>query len=100
MKKNDKWRWEMAGLDIMCVVMTISSGVSQFLESRNWVFICWVVIVLCLEVRIWLTQDVLRREKDASETWRVLYQKTSNQLLDLAWENEQMREKHTGEDAE
>lgn len=87
----------MAGLDIMCVVLTIASGVSQFLKSRNWTFICWIVIVLCLEVRIWLTQDALRREKDASETWRVLYQKTSNQVLDLAWENEQMRKR---EDAE
>ena len=100
MKKNDKRRWEMAGLDIMCVVLTISSGVSQFLKSQNWIFICWVVIVLCMEVRIWLTQDALRREKDASETWRVLYQKTSNQMLDLAWENEQMRAKNTGEEGE
>lgn len=98
MKRNDN-RWQaMAGLDIMCVVLTISSGVSQFLKSQNWVFICWVVIVLCLEVRIRLTQDALRREKDMSETWRVLYEKASNQVLDLEWENEQMRVKHTGED--
>ena len=99
MKKNDKRRMAMAWMDITCVVLTIVSGISHFLESRNWAWICWVVIVLCLEVRIWLTQDALRREKDASETWRVLYQKASNQVLDLAWENEKMREKHTGEDA-
>lgn len=73
MKKNDKRRWEMAGLDIMCVVLTISSGVSQFLKSQNWVFICWVVIVMCLEVRIWLTQDALRRcRRKCGKCWNGL----------------------------
>lgn len=97
MKKNDKRRMAMAWMDITCVVLTIVSGISHFLESGNWEWICWLVIVLCLEVRIWLTQDALRRTEAEAETWRVLYQKTSNQVLDLAWENERMRVKHTGE---
>lgn len=101
MKKNDKRRRAMAGLDIMCVVLTISSGVSQFLESQNWVFICWVVIVLCLEVRIWLTQDALRREKEKAETYFKLYNQASMDLMDLAWENDCLRNhKAFREDAE
>ena len=91
----------MAGLDIMCVVLTISSGVSQFLESQNWVFICWVVIVLCLEVRIWLTQDALRREREKAETYFKLYNRASMDLMDLAWENDCLRNhKAVREDAE
>lgn len=101
MKKNDKRRRAMAWLDIMCVVLTISSGVSQFLENRNWVFICWVVIVLCLEVRIWLTQDALRREREKAETYFKLYNRASMDLMDLAWENDCLRNhKAVREDAE
>lgn len=98
MKKPEKKRRVLAWMDIAAAVIATTAGVSHFLESRDWVWICWVVIVLCLELRLWVVQDALRREEAMSETWRVLYQKASNQVLDLAWENEQMRVKHSGED--
>lgn len=97
MKKNDKRRRVLAGLEIVGVALTIAAGTVNFAGTRDWKWICWIVIVLCLELRIWLAQDALRRKEDEAETWRVLYNKANTQMLDLAWENENLRKREDGE---
>lgn len=98
MKDKRKKQKILAVMDAVAAALAIVDGSMNFEMSGDWKWICWVVIVACLYVRMWIVQGALRQEKDMSETWRVLYQKASNQVLDLAWENEQMRVKHTGED--
>lgn len=98
MKDKQKKQKILETLDCVVAAMTIAVGIMNFTVSGDWKWICWVALVTVLYVRVWMTQDALRREKDMSEIWRVLYQEKSNQVLDLAWENEQMRVKHTGED--
>ena len=100
MKDKRKKQKVLDTMDCLVAAMTIAVGIMNFTMSGDWKWICWVVIVACLYVRMWIVQGALRRAEDMAETWRVLYQKTSNQVLDLAWENEQMREKQTGEDEE
>lgn len=97
MKNKQKKQKVLAVLDAVAVAIVIADGSVNFAETGNWKWICWVVIVILLYLRVWMTQDALRRTEAEAETWRVLYQKTSNQVLDLAWENERMRVKHTGE---
>lgn len=98
MKDKRKKQKILETLDCVAAAMTIAVGIMNFTMSGDWKWICWVVIVACLYVRMWIEQGALRRTAAEAETWRVLYQKASNQVLDLAWENEQMRVKHTGED--
>lgn len=92
MKKPEKKRRVLAWMDIAAAVIATTAGVSHFLESRDWKWICWMVIVLYLGLRAWLTLDALRRKEDEVETWRVLYQKEANKFLDLAWKTAQSRE--------
>lgn len=98
MKDKQKKQKILETLDCVVAAMTIADGIMNFETAGDWKWICWVVIVACMYVRIWIVQEALRRTKAEAETWWVLYQKASNQVLDLAWENEQMRVKHTGED--
>lgn len=100
MKDKRKKQKVLDTLDCLLAAMTIAVGIMNFTMSGDWKWICWVVIVACLYMRMWIVQGELRLTEVEAETWRVLYQKTSNQVLDLALENEQMREKHTGEDEE
>lgn len=100
MKDKRKKQKILDVLDAVVAALTIAVGIMNFTMTGDWKWICWVVIVACLYVRAWMALDALRREKDASETWRILYEKASNQVLDLAWENENLRVKHTGEDEE
>lgn len=98
MKDKRKKQKILAVMDAVAAALAIVAGSMNFAATGDWRWICWVVIVILLYLRVWMALDALRREKDMSETWRVLYQKTSNQVMDLAWENEQMRTKHTKED--
>ena len=98
MKDKRKKQKVLAVLDAVAVAMAIADGSVNFEETGNWKWICWVIVVILLYLRVWMALDALRRTEAEAETWRVLYNKTSNQVLDLAWENEQMRVKHTGED--
>lgn len=98
MKDKQKKQKILETLDCVVAAMTIAVGIMNFTVYGDWKWICWVAIVACLYVRIWIVQEALRRKEAEAETWRVLYQKTSNQVLDLAWENENLRAKHTKED--
>lgn len=98
MKDKRKKQKILAVMDAAAAALAIVAGSMNFAATGDWRWICWVLIVICLYVRVWMALDAQRRAEDTAETWRVLYQKASNQVLDLAWENEQMRVKHTGED--
>ena len=98
MKDKRKKQKILAVMDAVAAALAIVAGSMNFATKGDWKWICWVVIVISLYLRVWMVLDALWRTEDEAETWRMLYQKTSNQVLDLAWENEQMRVKHTGED--
>ena len=98
MKDKRKKQKILAVMDAVAAALAIVAGSMNFTATGDWKWICWVVIVILLYLRVWMALDALRREKDMSENWRVLCQKASNQGLDLAWEIEQMRVKHTKED--
>lgn len=85
-------------MDVLAAAIVIAAGIMNFATTGDRDWICWVIVVILLYLRVWMALDALRRTEAEAETWRVLYQKTSNQVLDLAWENERMRVKHTGED--
>lgn len=87
-------------MDVLAAAIVIAAGIMNFATTGDRDWICWVIVVILLYLRVWMALDALRRTEAEAETWRVLYQKTSNQVLDLAWENEQMRAKRTGEDGE
>lgn len=98
MKDKRKKQKVLDTLDAVAAAMAIVDGGMNFATTGDWKWICWAVIVILLYLRVWMALDAQRRAEDMAETWRVLYEKSSNQVLDLAWENEQMRVKHTGED--
>lgn len=98
MKDKRKKQKFLGVMDVLAAAIVIAAGIMDFATTGDRDWICWAVIVILLYLRVWMTKDALRRTEAEAETWRVLYQKTSNQVLDLAWENEQMRVKHTGED--
>ena len=98
MKDKQKKQKALGVMDVLAVAIVIAAGIMNFATTGDRDWICWVIVVILLYLRVWMVLDALRREKDMSKTWRVLYEKASNQVLDLAWENEQMRVKHTGED--
>lgn len=100
MKDKRKKQKILGVLDAVAVAIAIAAGIMNFVQTGDREWICWAIIVILLYLRAWRAQASLQVEKVASETWRILYEKTSNQVLDLAWEIEQMREKHTGEDEE
>ena len=98
MKDKRKKQKIPAVMDAVAAALAIVAGSMNFSTTGDWRWICWVVIVILLYLRVWMALDALRQEKDMSETWRVLYQTASTLVLDLAWKNEQMRAKHTTED--
>lgn len=101
MKDKRKKQKIMDTLDCVVAEMTIAVGIMNFTVYGDWKWICWVVLVACLYVRIWLTQEALRREKEKAETYFKLYNRASMDLMDLAWENDCLRNhKAVREDAE
>ena len=98
MKDKQKKQKVIGVMDVLAVAIVIAAGIKNFATTGDRDWICWVIVVILLYLRVWMALDALRRTEAEAETWRVLYQKSSNQVLDLAWENEQMRVKHTGED--
>ena len=100
MKDKRKKQKVLGVMDVLAVAIVIAAGIVKFATTWDRDWICWVIVVILLYLRVWMALDALRRTEAEAETWRVLYQKTSNQVLDLAWENEQMRVKRTGEDGE
>lgn len=91
MKKEKKLRM-LKVLDLVCLALSITVGIINLAGTGDFRWICWVVIVACLYLRIWMATDMLQRAWDEAETWRVLYQKEANKFLDLEWKTAQSRE--------
>ena len=98
MKDKQKKQKILDVLDRLVAAMTITAGIMNFTMSGDWRWIGWVVIVIAPYLRVWMVLDAQRRAEEKAETYFKLYNRASMDLMDLAWENEQIREKHTGED--
>lgn len=97
--KNDRKRRVLTGMDIASAVLTLLAGVSNFTDSGDWSWICWMVIVLCLELRVWMAQDLQRCMQEEAEMWWKLYQDANKRMVELVCENEMMRkEREAGGD--
>lgn len=91
MKNVNKRRKVMLVMDLVALAVAISAGIWNYVSSGDWKWLCWVMIVVFLVVRVWIVLDAYRRVKAEAETWRVLYQKEADMALDLAWQMETMR---------
>lgn len=90
--KDVKKKKALVALDTLAAALTVAAGIINFAGSGDWKWICWVTIVVGLYLRLWLKLGALRRKADESETWRELYQKEADKVLDMAWQAERNRE--------
>lgn len=77
-------------LEAVVCALAVVSGVCHYIRSGDWSWLLWVAIVICCCARCMITVKANEKLEREAEMWRVLYQKKSNEILDLAWEIDRM----------
>lgn len=68
MKNKQKKQKFLGVMDVLAAAIVIAAGIMNFATTGDMDWICWVIVVILLYLRVWMALDALRRTEVEAET--------------------------------